>query len=43
MKQLSDLLDTVLHDRDLSPDSVPGLDLYMDQVTDALQRGPAGK
>lgn len=39
MKQLSDLLDTVLHDRDLSPDSVPGLDLYMDQVLTLFNEG----
>ena len=39
MKQLSELLETVLHDRDITPDAVPALDLYMDQVLTLFNEG----
>ena len=39
MKQLSELLETVLHDRDITPDAVPSLDLYMDQVLTLFNEG----
>lgn len=41
MKQLSELLDSVLHDRDITPDAVPTLDLYMDQVLTLFNEGLA--
>ncbi len=39
MKNLSELLSAVMCDRDITPDAVPMLDLYMDQVLTLFNEG----
>lgn len=39
MKELSELIESVMQDRDITPDSVPALDLYMDQVLTLFNEG----
>lgn len=41
MDMLPELIDAVMHDRDISPDQVPALDLYMDQVLTLFNEGLA--
>lgn len=39
MNTLPELIDAVMHDRDIAPDQVPTLDLYMDQVLTLFNQG----
>ena len=41
MSELDTLIDAVFSDRDIQPDDVPRLDLYMDQVLSLFENGLA--
>ena len=41
MQELQDLIRQVVSDRDLTPEQVPALDLYMDQVLTLFNDGCA--
>ena len=39
MKDLPEIIEAVMQDRDIRPDQVPALDLYMDQVLTLFNEG----